>query len=41
MTTTETVLDERKVQELEEKFDPEMRFRTTVPPATWIAPAMR
>ena len=40
MTTTETVLDERKVQELEEKFDPEMRFRTTVPPATWIVTAL-
>jgi TRAP transporter 4TM/12TM fusion protein len=39
-TTTETVLDERKVQELEEKFDPEMRFRTTVPPATWIVTAL-
>ena len=26
-TTTATLLDERKLQELEEKFDPEMRFR--------------
>jgi TRAP transporter 4TM/12TM fusion protein len=34
--STETALDERKLQELEEKFDPEMRFRPTVPPATWI-----
>jgi TRAP transporter 4TM/12TM fusion protein len=29
-------LDERKLQELEEKFDPEMRFRPTVPPAVQI-----
>ena len=28
--------DARKLQELEEKFDPEMRFRPTVPPATQI-----
>ncbi len=28
--------DDRKLQELEEKFDPEMRFRPTVPPATLI-----
>lgn len=34
--TNETALDERKLQELEEKFDPEMRFRQTVAPATWI-----
>ena len=31
--TQRTGLDERKLQELEEKFDPEMRFRPTVPPA--------
>jgi TRAP transporter 4TM/12TM fusion protein len=36
MTETATALDERKLQELEEKFDPEMRFRPTVPPATQI-----
>jgi TRAP transporter 4TM/12TM fusion protein len=36
MTTTEALLDDRKLQELEEKFDPEMRFRPTVPPATLI-----
>jgi TRAP-type uncharacterized transport system fused permease subunit len=29
-------IDPRKLQELEEKFDPEMRFRPTVPPATSI-----
>ncbi|MBK6008457.1 TRAP transporter permease [Ramlibacter ginsenosidimutans] len=34
--TIETTLDERKLQELEQKFDPEMRFRQTVAPATWI-----
>lgn len=37
--TTDTLaatLDDRKLQELEEKFDPEMRFRPTVPPATWL-----
>ncbi len=28
--------DDKKLQELEEKFDPEMRFRATVPPATQI-----
>ncbi|HWI83204.1 TRAP transporter permease [Ramlibacter sp.] len=36
MSETVTALDERKLQELEEKFDPEMRFRPTVPPATVI-----
>lgn len=35
MTTTETI-DHSKLQELEEKFDPEMRFRPTVPPASTI-----
>ena len=30
------VIDEAKVQELEQKFDPEMRFRPTLPPATVI-----
>ncbi|NNU43527.1 TRAP transporter permease [Ramlibacter montanisoli] len=34
--TLNTALDERKLQELEEKFDPEIRFRPTVPPATWL-----
>ena len=29
-------LDEARLQELEEKFDPEMRFRPSVPPATVI-----
>src|SRR5258706_15295234 len=36
MSDTAAVLDESKLQELEEKFDPEMRFRPTVPPATRI-----
>ncbi|MEO7391657.1 MAG: TRAP transporter permease [Ramlibacter sp.] len=36
MSEIVTTLDERKLQELEEKFDPEMRFRPTVPPATQI-----
>lgn len=35
MTAT-TELDEKKLQELEEKFDPEMRFRPVVPPALQI-----
>lgn len=35
MTAT-TELDEKKLQELEEKFDPEMRFRPVVPPAVQI-----
>src|SRR5437763_3513962 len=30
------VLDESKLQELEEKFDPEMRFRPTLPPASMV-----
>jgi TRAP transporter 4TM/12TM fusion protein len=34
MTAIVTALDEKKLQELEEKFDPEMRFRPTAPPAT-------
>jgi TRAP transporter 4TM/12TM fusion protein len=32
----DTNLDEKKLQELEEKFDPEMRFRPTRPPASTI-----
>src|ERR1041384_3481413 len=36
MTTTEAVLDDRKLQELEEKFDPELRFRPVVAAATWL-----
>ena len=38
--TTDAALDEKKLQELEEKFDPEIRFRPTVPPATWIVMAL-
>jgi TRAP transporter 4TM/12TM fusion protein len=34
MSETAIALDERQLQELEEKFDPEMRFRPTVTPAT-------
>ncbi|MES2939584.1 MAG: TRAP transporter permease [Pseudomonadota bacterium] len=34
--TPDTTLDDKKLQELEEKFDPEMRFRPTLPPATQI-----
>jgi TRAP transporter 4TM/12TM fusion protein len=33
---TQSTLDENKLQELEEKFDPEMRFRPTVPPASTV-----
>jgi TRAP transporter 4TM/12TM fusion protein len=29
-------IDPRKLQELEQKFDPEMRFRSTLPPATAV-----
>lgn len=36
MTAAPTELDEKKLQELEEKFDPEMRFRPVVPPASHI-----
>src|SRR5687767_5056544 len=39
-TTTIDTLDEKKLQELEEKFDPEMRFRPTVPPATLLVAAL-
>jgi len=28
--------DDKQLQEMEEKFDPEMRFRPSVPPATWL-----
>ncbi len=34
--STTTLPDAKKLEELEEKFDPEMRFRPTVPPATFI-----
>jgi TRAP transporter 4TM/12TM fusion protein len=34
MTEIAATLDEKKLQELEEKFDPEMRFRPTATPAT-------
>jgi TRAP transporter 4TM/12TM fusion protein len=37
---TPSALDERQLQELEQKFDPEMRFRATVQPATWIVMAL-
>ena len=30
------VIDEAKVQELEQEFDPEMRFRPTLPPASHL-----
>ncbi len=36
MTAVPAPVDERKLQELEEKFDPEMRFRPVVPPATHV-----
>ena len=36
MSDIVTTLDEKKLQELEEKFDPEMRFRPTVLPARQI-----
>ena len=29
--------DDKTLQELEEKFDPEMRFRPSVPPATQVS----
>ncbi len=35
-TATTTLPDDRTLQELEEKLDPEMRFRPTVPPASVI-----
>ena len=36
MSAATALPDDKKLQELEEKFDPEMRFRPTVPPATAI-----
>jgi TRAP transporter 4TM/12TM fusion protein len=36
MTATTLLPDDQKLQELEEQFDPEMRFRPTLPPATQI-----
>ncbi|MBE2263652.1 MAG: TRAP transporter permease [Burkholderiaceae bacterium] len=36
MTPSHALPDSKKLQELEEQFDPEMRFRPTVPPATQI-----
>ncbi len=33
---TQTLPDDRQLQALEEKFDPEMRFRPSVPPATLL-----
>ena len=38
MTTQE--LNTRQLQELEQKFDPEMRFRPVVPPATGLVSAL-
>ena len=38
--TTATSLDPHALQELEEKFDPEMRFRPLLPPAAWLVPAL-
>ncbi len=35
-TTADVALDAAKLQELEEKFDPDMRFRPTLPPASHI-----
>ena len=35
-TAATSLPDDKKLQELEEKFDPEMRFRPTVPPASVI-----
>jgi len=36
MTAATLLPDDQKLQELEEQFDPEMRFRPTMPPATQI-----
>ena len=36
MTAATLLSDDQKLQELEEKFDPEMRFRPNMPPATQI-----
>ncbi len=36
MTASSTLLDQQELQALEQKFDPEMRFRPSVPPATLL-----
>ncbi|MGE5338672.1 MAG: TRAP transporter permease, partial [Gemmatimonadota bacterium] len=36
MVAVPAPVDERKLQQLEEKFDPEMRFRPAVPPASHV-----
>ena len=36
MKATTTLPDGPELQKLEEKFDPEMRFRASVPPATLL-----
>ena len=36
MTAATLLPDDQKLHELEEQFDPEMRFRPTMPPATQI-----
>lgn len=40
MTHTGSTLDERDLQALEAKFDPEMRFRPLAPPATTVVGAL-
>ena len=35
-----TLPDDRQLLALEEKFDPEMRFRPSVPPATYLIAAL-
>jgi TRAP transporter 4TM/12TM fusion protein len=40
MSSPTVVPDEESLRDLEEKFDPEMRFRATVPPAAWIIAAL-
>ena len=40
MTTTTDAIDPDKLKQLEEKFDPEMRFRPTLPPASQIVTAL-
>ena len=40
MNSPATPISTASLQDLEEKFDPEMRFRPAVPPAVWIVAAL-
>ena len=39
-TLSEGLPDAKTLQALEEKYDPEVRFRPLLPPASWIVPVL-